>query len=131
MIINLRIFFKTKTATTTTAAKVTTTANCTTKTSPSKTSTNITQQVQAQQSQAQSQAIQRSSGTASGTVTIATTPAQPTKNAIVVANTGQIVQSAQVCINPYFHKILSKHSDNINKIRLINYVGNINWWSSY
>ncbi|XP_006608523.1 nucleosome-remodeling factor subunit NURF301 isoform X2 [Apis dorsata] len=85
---------QTKTATTTTAAKVTT-ANCTTKTSPSKTSTNITQQVQAQQSQAQSQqTIQRSSGTAS--VTIATTPAQPTKNAIVVANTGQIVQSAQV-----------------------------------
>lgn len=106
MIINLRIFFKTKTATTTTAAKVTT-ANCTTKTSPSKTSTNITQQVQAQQSQAQSQqTIQRSSGTAS--VTIATTPAQPTKNAIVVANTGQIVQSAQVCINHYFYKILSK-----------------------
>lgn len=109
MIINLKIFFKTKTATTTTAAKVTTTANCTTKTSPSKTSTNITQQVQTQQSQTQSQqTIQRSSGTASGTVTIATTPAQPTKNAIVVANTGQIVQSAQVCINPYFYKILSK-----------------------
>ncbi|XP_048270698.1 nucleosome-remodeling factor subunit NURF301 isoform X2 [Bombus terrestris] len=85
---------QTKTATTTTA-KVATTANCTTKTSPSKTTTNTTSQVQGvQQSQAQSQqGIQRSSAT---TVTIATTPTQPTKNAIVVANTGQIVQSAQV-----------------------------------
>ena len=75
-----------------------TTANCTTKNSPSKTVTNTTQQVQsAQQLQTQSQqAVQRSSGT---TVTIATTPTQPTKNAIVVANTGQIVQSAQVCVN--------------------------------
>lgn len=73
-----------------------TTANCTTKTSPCKTITNTTSQVQGvQQSQAPSQqGIQRSSAT---TVTIATTPTQPTKNAIVVANTGQIVQSAQVC----------------------------------
>lgn len=92
-----------------------TTANCTTKNSPSKTVTNTTQQVQsAQQLQTQSQqAIQRSSGT---TVTIAATPTQPTKNAIVVANTGQIVQSAQVCVNNLFYKILIIAIFGINNI---------------
>ncbi|CAL7947538.1 unnamed protein product [Xylocopa violacea] len=82
-----------KTTTTTTAAKAATTANA--KSSPAKAASNATQQAQpVQQSQAQSQQpVQRSSAT---TVTIATTPTQPTKNAIVVANTGQIVQGAQV-----------------------------------
>ncbi|XP_012142204.1 nucleosome-remodeling factor subunit NURF301 E(bx) isoform X2 [Megachile rotundata] len=84
-----------KAATTATATKVTTTSNAATaKTSPTKAATNSTQQVQtSQQSQTQTQqTVQRTT-----TVPIAApTTAQPTKNAIVVANAGQIVQGAQV-----------------------------------
>ncbi|XP_026669711.1 nucleosome-remodeling factor subunit NURF301 isoform X4 [Ceratina calcarata] len=78
---------QTKTTTTTTAAKTTTAANTAVKASPVKVITSTVQQTSQTQSQ---QTVQRPSTT---TVTIATTPA---KNALVVANTGQIVQGAQV-----------------------------------
>ncbi|XP_033322004.1 nucleosome-remodeling factor subunit NURF301 E(bx) isoform X1 [Megalopta genalis] len=84
----------TKSATTTSATKAATTANATAgKTSPTKAAANATQQVQAsQQPQAQSQQAAQRPAT---TVAIAT-PTTATKNAIVVANTGQLVQGAQV-----------------------------------
>ncbi|XP_029040603.1 nucleosome-remodeling factor subunit NURF301 isoform X2 [Osmia bicornis bicornis] len=93
---------QTKVTTTTTATKVVTTTNATTnKTSPTKAAANSTQQVQTAQSQVQpqqaAQGAQRSTTTTTTTVPVAAaTPTPPAKNAIVVANTGQIVQGAQV-----------------------------------
>lgn len=113
--------------TTTTATKVVTTTNtATNKTSPTKAAANSTQQVQTAQSQVQpqqaAQGAQRSTTTATVPIAAAA-PTQPAKNAIVVANTGQIVQGAQVRINN-----LLKLDTIIIRILL---TGHILWWSSY
>lgn len=103
----------------------------TNKNSPAKATANAAQ-VQSTQQQSQSQTQPSAQGAPRSTATTVTiapaTPTQPAKNAIVVANTGQIVQGAQVCEAIIFLQFkLELLAININN--LINDTGRIYWWA--